>query len=117
PLRWDMLESLADQRRDLIRTLDLQRMMVDDADDDLLVLDHFSDRFQIAWSRGTGLEGQRVGIDLIERRKRRLIALHVAEYALLRGVAPAGVAPHLGFRPQSLYRAVEHVHEVAGIEL
>ena len=39
PFRRNVLQRLADQRRDLVRPLDLQRVMVDHADDDLLVLD------------------------------------------------------------------------------
>ena len=102
---------------DLVRPLDLQGVMIDDADDDLLVLDRLADRLQIAGTRGAGLEGQRVGVNLVEGVQRRLIALHVAEYALLRRVAPAGMAPHLGLRPQSFHGVVEDFHEIIRIEL
>ena len=47
----------------------------------------------------------------------RLIALHIAEDALLRQVAPAGVAPHLGFAAQSLHRVVEDLDEIVYVEL
>ena len=107
PLGRDVFQRLADERRDLVRPLDLQRVMVDHADDDLLVLDHLADRFEVAGTRRAGLEGQRIGLDLIQRLERGLIALHVAEDALLRRIAPAGVAPHFGLRPQPLHGVVE----------
>ena len=107
PLGRNVFERLADQRRDLVRPLDLQGVVVDHADDDLLVLDHLADRLEVAGARRAGLEGERVGVDLVERFERGLIALHVAEDALLRRVAPAGVAPHFGLRPQPLHGVVE----------
>ena len=48
PLGRNVLQRLADQRRDLVRALDLQGVMVDDADHDLLVRDDLADRLQIA---------------------------------------------------------------------
>ena len=96
PLGRNVLERLADERSDVVGALHLQGVMIDDADHDLLVSHCPADRFEIAGARGARFEGQRVGIDLIQRLQSRLVALHVAEDALLRRVAPAGVAPHLG---------------------
>ena len=42
------LQRLADQRGDVIGSLDLQGMVVDHADHDLLVLDHLADRLEVA---------------------------------------------------------------------
>src|SRR5215472_17407790 len=44
PFGRNVFQRLADQGCDLIWTLDLQRVVIDHADDDLLVLDHFADR-------------------------------------------------------------------------
>ena len=63
--------------------------MVDDSHDNLLVRDRPPNRFQIAGAGGAGLEGERVGIEFGERVERRLLALDVAEDALLERVAPA----------------------------
>src|SRR6202030_4122921 len=56
-------------------------------------------------------------IDLVERRKSRLIALDVSEDSLLRGVAPAGMAPDFGLLAQTLDRVVEEIDELVDIEL
>jgi hypothetical protein len=112
-----MLERFADERGDLVRPLDLQGVVVDHPDDDLLVLDRLADRLEVAGPRGAGLEGQRVGIHLVERGERRLIALHVTEDPLLRRIAPAGVTPHLGLGAQALHGVVEDLHQVVHVEL
>jgi hypothetical protein len=91
--------------------------MVDDADDHLLILDHLANRLEVAGAGRTRLEGQRVGVDLIERLERGLVALHVGKDALLGRIAPAGVAPHLGLVAQALYGVVENLHQVARVEL
>src|SRR6204780_30284 len=117
PLRRHVLQRRADDLRHLVGTLDLKRVVVDDADDNLLVLDDFADGLQIAGARGAGLEGEGVGIDLGERLERRLVALHLLEYPLLRGVAPTGVTPDLGLGAQAVDRAVEDVHQLLGAEL
>ena len=44
-----------------MRALDLQRVMIYHADDDLLVLDHFADCVQVARTGRAGLERQRIG--------------------------------------------------------
>ena len=67
PLGRDVFQRLADDLGDLIRPLDLQSVMIDDADHDLLVSHCPADRFEIAGARGARFEGQRVGIDLIQR--------------------------------------------------
>jgi hypothetical protein len=100
PLGRGVLQRLANDVGYLVRPLDLQRVVVDDADHNLLVSHDPADRFEIAGARGADFEGQRVGIDLVQRLQSRLVALHVAEDALLRRVAPAGVAPHLGLAAQ-----------------
>src|SRR5215831_20212411 len=51
PFRRSIFQRLADQRGDLIGPLDLQCVMVDDADDDLLVLDGLADRLEVAGAR------------------------------------------------------------------
>src|SRR5205823_9273583 len=84
--------------------------VVDDADHHLLPGDNLADRLKVARARRAGLEGERVGIDLVERFQGRLVALNVAEDALLRWVAPAGVAPHLGLAAQPLDRVIEDLH-------
>jgi len=61
PFGRDILQYLADQGRDFMRALDLQRVMIDHADDDLLVLDHFADCVQVAGTGRAGLERQRIG--------------------------------------------------------
>jgi hypothetical protein len=83
-------------------------VVLDDADHHLLPGDDLADRLKIARARGAGLEGERIGIDLVERFQGRPVALDVAKDALLRRVAPAGVAPYLGlalaefrYRPSS----------------
>ena len=53
----------------------------------------------------------------VERLERRLIALHVLEDALLRRVAPAGVAPDLGLGAQALHGVVEDLHQIVDVEL
>jgi hypothetical protein len=110
------LQRLADDVADLVRPLDLQSVVVDDAEHDLLVSHDPADRLEIAGARGAGFEGQRVGIDLIERLQSRLVALHVAEDALLCRVTPAGVAPHLGLAAQPFDRVVEYLDQLGDFE-
>src|SRR5207248_8430275 len=62
PLGGNVLERLANERSDLVRSLNLQRVMVDHANHHLLVLAHFSDGLEIASAGSTRLEGQGVGI-------------------------------------------------------
>ena len=50
----NIFQRLADQGRDLVWTLNLQCVMINHADDDLLVLDHFADRVQITGSGRAG---------------------------------------------------------------
>jgi hypothetical protein len=57
-----------------------------------------------------------VGIDLVECGKRRLVALDIAENPLLRGVAPAGMAPDLRLVAQTLDSVVEELDEIVGVE-
>jgi hypothetical protein len=61
----NIFQRLADRGRDLVWTLNLQCVMIDHADDDLLVLDHFADRVQITGAGRAGFKRQRIGIDLI----------------------------------------------------
>ena len=110
-------ERFADDGRDFVRPLHLQGVMIDDADDDLLVLDHVANRLEIAGARRAGLEGQSVGVERVERGKRRLVALDFLEDALLRGIAPAGVAPYLGLATQPFHRVVEDLDQIGAVEL
>ena len=48
---WNVFQRLADQVCDPIWTLDLQRVMIDHANNDLLVLDHFADFMQVAGAK------------------------------------------------------------------
>ena len=52
-----------------------------------------------------------------ERLEGRLVALHLLEDALLRRIAPAGVAPDLGLGAQPLDGVVEDLHELVDVEL
>ena len=83
PFGRNVFQRLADQGCDLIWTLDLQRVMIDHADDDLLVLDHFADCMQVAGAGRAGFERQHIGVDLVEHLEGRLIALDLLEHALL----------------------------------
>ncbi len=83
PLGSNIFQRLADQGRNLIRPLDLKRVMIDHADDNLLVRDHFADCLEITGAGRARLERQRIGVDLVERLKGRLVALDVLEHALL----------------------------------
>ena len=117
PLRRNVLERMADQVGDFVRPLDLQGMMVDDADDDFLFLDDLADCLEIARPRRACLESDGVGVDAVERFQSRLIALHFLEDALLARIAPAGVAPDLGFVLQALDRGVEDLDQIVDVEL
>ncbi len=55
-------------------------------------------------------KGDDVGINLVQHLQRVLVGLHVLEHALLRGIAPARVTPHLGFRTQAFDRAIEDIN-------
>jgi len=89
PLGRNIFQRLADQVRNLIRALDLQRVMIDHADDDLLVLDYIANCMKFAGAGRACLKRQRIGVDLIERIEGRLVALDLLEDALLRWVTPA----------------------------
>ena len=107
-----MRERLADEAGHLLGRLDLQRVMVDHADANFLVPYLASDQLEIHAARAAGLEGDHVRIHLGQGIERRRVARRLGEQALRRRIAPAGVAPHLGFRAQSAYRVVEHLdHE------
>src|SRR5262245_33302192 len=96
----DELQGPPDMAGHLLGAPDLQRMMVDDADRDLLAGDALADGFEIDAAGAAGFEGDHVGF-AVEVFDRRLVALHLAEHALLRRVAPAAVAPDLGLVAQS----------------
>src|SRR5262245_17042478 len=105
---WDVPERTADVIGDLLGPFDLQTVMVNHADGDLLVGgDLLAEGLQVHAAGAAGFEGDHIGIDPVDRRQRRLVALHLREHALLGWVAPAGVAPHLGLRPQPSDRSVE----------
>src|SRR5260370_8897036 len=100
PLGRGVLQRLADDVGDLVRPLDLQSVVIDDADHDLLVSHDPADCLEIAGARGADFEGQRVGVDLIERLQSRLVALYVAEDALPCGL-PQQVWHHTSVLPRS----------------
>jgi ABC-type phosphonate transport system ATPase subunit len=83
PLGRNIFERLADQIRHLIRPLNLQCVMVDNADHDLSVRDDLADRLEVAGAGGAGLKSNRVGIDLVECGECRLVALDIPEDPLL----------------------------------
>src|SRR6202034_1294122 len=89
----------------------LQRVVIDDADRDLLAPDALADGGEVHAVRGAGLEGDDVAIDAVQSLERRLVALRPGEHALLRRIAPAGVAPYLGLVAQAAHRRVEHLDE------
>src|SRR5579875_1199696 len=76
PFGRDIPQSLTDQRGDLFGALDLERVVIDDADRDLLLFDDFADRLEIAGPGRRGFERQDVGIDLIEGLEGRPVALY-----------------------------------------
>lgn len=83
PFARNIFQRLPDQGGDFIWALDLQRVMIERADDDFLVLDQFADCTQITGAGRAGFECQRIGVDLIECLEGRLIALDFLEHALL----------------------------------
>src|SRR5205814_1725352 len=87
------LERLADGGGHLIRRLDLEVAMVDDANCDLLAGDRLPDRFKIKAGVGRRLERHDVDIELVQQRERARVRLICWIEPLLRGVAPARVAP------------------------
>ena len=68
-----------------------------------------ADGFEVDAAGARGFEGDDVGIDGVVGLQRRLIALHLREHSLLRGIAPAGMRPHFGLGAQSLHGAIEHL--------
>src|SRR5580693_5431854 len=113
--KWLVCYRCGSQDSDMVVEVDPENE-TDDADHDLLVSHCPPNRFEIAGARGARFEGQRVGIDLIERLQSRLVALHVAEDALLGRVAPAGVAPHLGLAAQPFDRVVEYLDQLGDFD-
>ena len=61
----DVAQSFTDQVRDLIRPLDLQSMMINNADDHLLAGDDLADRRKVCGARRAGLERYCVSIDFV----------------------------------------------------
>src|SRR4051812_4316584 len=57
PFRRNVLERLADERGDLLGGFHLQRVVVDDADADLLLAHALTDGLQVHAARAAGLEG------------------------------------------------------------
>ena len=62
------------------------------------------------------LERDHVRVHLVQQLQRRLVGLDLGKHPLLRRVAPARVAPHLGLRPQPLHRVVEHLQHELGVD-
>jgi hypothetical protein len=61
----DVAQRFADQVRDLIRPLDLQSMMINNADDHLLAGDGLADRRKVCGARKAGLERYCVSVDFV----------------------------------------------------
>ena len=62
----DVLEREAHQLGDLVRRLDLERVVVDHADADFFSRDLPSDRLEIHRAGARRLEGDHVGVDLVQ---------------------------------------------------
>src|SRR4029450_3179104 len=94
PLRLDIPERESDQLGDLLRALDLQRAVADNAERDLLVLgDPPADVLEIETAVERALEGDDVHVELIEVWQRVLVGLVAARHALRGGAAPARGGP------------------------
>ena len=74
--------------------------MIDDADRDLLVRDHPSDRFEVHAVAGGTLERQHVDVQLVEKGQRLQVRLVGREEALLPGL-PQQVCAHTSVRSRS----------------
>src|SRR5262249_33454105 len=111
----DVLERFTDQRRDLFRPLHLQGPVIDDANDDLLVLDDLPHRLEVLGTDRTRLKCQRVGVDRVERLQCRLIALNLVATSLLTRIAPAVLAPDFVLGAQSFRGVVEYFDEVVDV--
>src|SRR5262249_19583817 len=110
---WNQLQRLPQQISDFIRTLDLQRVVIDDADGNLLPGNLLTDSLEVHRIRTFHLKCDDVRIDLVEDFERGFIRLYLREHALLRWISPAAVHPYLGFAAQTFYRVVEHLqHEI-----
>src|SRR5262245_48802870 len=112
----DELQGAPDVVGHLFRPLDLQGVMVDDTDRDLLVDDALPDGFEIDAAGAAGFEGDRVGFAPIEIFDRGLVALNLGKHALLRGIAPAAVAPDLGLVAQSFDGVVVDFHHEVRVD-
>ena len=75
-----------------------------------------ADRLEVQRARARRLERDHVGVDLVEQLERRRCRSDLREHALLRRVAPAGVAPDLGLRAQSPDRVVEDLEHELGVD-
>src|SRR5262249_51515988 len=115
-LRRDVLEGPAYEVGHLLRPLDLQVVMVDDADADLLALDVLADRLEIHAAGAARFERDYVRVDPVHHLERGRVALHLGEHALLRGIAPARVTPDLGFLAQAFDGVVEHLQHELGVD-
>src|SRR5262245_56501039 len=112
----DELQRAPDVVGYLFRPLDLQGVVVDDADRNLLVDDAFADGFEIDAAGAAGFEGDHVGFAAVEIFDRRPVALNLGEHALLRGIAPAAVAPDLGLVAQSFDGIVVDFHHEVRVD-
>ena len=116
PLGRNVLHRTADVLGHVFLALDLQRVMVDDADRDLHVRDALADRLEIHAVGAHRLERDDVRVHFVQDVERGLVGLKLGEHALLRGVAPARVAPHLGLVAQAAHRVVEHLEHELGVD-
>ena len=104
------------QGGNVVRTLHLKIAMVENADDDLLVCCDVPNGFEVPGSEDV-VSKVSASASMPLGLESRLIALHVLENALLRRIAPAGVAPHFGFVAKALDRVVEDRGELLDVEL
>src|SRR5207244_2831658 len=109
PLRRDVLQRLANQRRNVRWHLHLQRPVADDTDADLLVsADRRGDLRDLRSVVVRRLEGYDVNIETIEVRQCGFVRVARLD-ALRQRIAPAGMAPHLGLSAQPAYLEIERL--------
>ena len=113
PVWRNVLEGLAEEVGDFFRSFNLQRVVIDNADRDLLTSNLPADGLKIHCVRAFHLECDQVGVELIQDFESRFVRLHLREHPLLRWIPPTRVAPDFGFLAQSFHGVVENFqHEV-----
>src|SRR3972149_4571347 len=113
----DIFQGLPDQGGHLLGPFHLQVPVVHHADGDLLARDLLADGLQVHAAGGAAFEGEHVHVQLVQVGEGVLVGLVLGEEALLRRVAPAGVAPDLHQVAEAADGAVEDLHEKVHVEL